>query len=102
MLEYDMKDFATDCPLTKTAQVLSDTWTMLIVTKALLKGPKGFCEIERELPGISTRTLTLKLQTLEEEKMIRKLKDGTYVVTKKGEGLKAVERAMRRYGERYL
>ena len=96
-----MKPIKTTCPVTKTACLLSDTWTMLI-TKTLLEGPKGFCELERELPGISTRTLTLKLQKLEEEKILRKLKNGTYQATKRGEGLKIVERAMRRYGERYL
>jgi DNA-binding HxlR family transcriptional regulator len=96
-----MKPIATTCPITKTAQVLSDTWTILI-TKALLGGPMRFCELERELPGISTRTLTLKLKKLEAERMVRKMADGTYRATKKGEGLKIVERAMRRYGERYL
>jgi DNA-binding HxlR family transcriptional regulator len=96
-----MKPIHTDCPITKTAQVLSDTWTMLIA-KALLGGPLHFCELERELPGISTRTLALKLKKLEAERMVRKLADGTYKATKKGEGLRIVERAMRRYGERYL
>jgi DNA-binding HxlR family transcriptional regulator len=96
-----MKPFKTDCPVTKTAQLLSDTWTMLI-TKALLDGPKGFCELERELHGISTRTLTLKLQKLEKERMVQKMRDGSYRATKRGEGLKIVERAMRRYGEKYL
>lgn len=96
-----MKPIKTTCPITKTAQLLSDTWTMLIA-RALLAGPMHFCELERALPGISTRTLTLKLKKLEEEKIVRKLADGTYATTKKGEGLKIVERAMRRYGEQYL
>ncbi len=96
-----MKPLTTTCPITKTAQLLSDTWTMLIV-RALLKEPMRFCELERELSGISTRTLTLKLHKMESEKIVHKLADGTYATTKKGEGLKIVERAMRRYGEQYL
>ncbi|TSC68854.1 MAG: putative transcriptional regulator superfamily [Parcubacteria group bacterium Gr01-1014_56] len=96
-----MKPIKTTCPVTKTAQLLSDTWTMLIA-RALLGGPMHFCELERALLGISTRTLTLKLKKLEDEGMVRKLRDGTYAPTKKGEGLKVIERAMRRYGERYL
>jgi hypothetical protein len=36
------------------------------------------------------------------EKILRKNAEGAYVATKKGEGLKIVERAMRRYGEEYL
>jgi DNA-binding HxlR family transcriptional regulator len=89
------------CPVTEVAKLLSDTWTMLIA-RTLLTGPKRFCEIERALTGISTRTLTLKLKKLETEKVIFKNKDGLYEATEKGRGLKIVDRAMRNYGEKYL
>lgn len=74
----------------------------MLVMHTLLAGPKRFCEIERELDGISTRTLTLKLKKLEEEEMVRKSADGSYSATKKGAGLQTIERAMRTYGETYL
>jgi DNA-binding HxlR family transcriptional regulator len=74
----------------------------MLIVRELLKEPMRFCELERALEGISTRTLTLKLQKLEAEKILRKNAEGAYVATKKGEGLKIVERAMRRYGEEYL
>ncbi len=90
-----------DCPVQKTATLLSDTWTMLII-RDLLEGPRRFCDLERSLEGISTRTLTLKLKKLEEEKLIKKLKDGSYGATPRGLGLRTVESAMRRYGEKYL
>jgi len=89
------------CPITKTASLLSDTWTMLMV-HSLLEESKGFCDLERDLEGISTRTLTLKLKKLEEEKLVRRTKEGCYELTEKGKGLKVVERAMRSYGEKYL
>lgn len=89
------------CPITQTAKLLSDTWTILIVHD-LLAGPKRFCELERSLVGISTRTLALKLKKLESDKMIKKMTDGSYVATKKGEGLKIIEDAMRKYGEKFL
>lgn len=89
------------CPITKTAALLSDTWTMLIVHSLLDEG-KGFCGLERDLEGISTRTLTLKLKKLEEEKLVKKSADNCYELTEKGKGLKVVERAMRSYGEKYL
>ena len=92
---------STTCPITKTATLLSDTWTMLIL-RALLEAPKGFCELERALQGISTRTLTLKLKKLEAEHMIKKSKTGCYETTEKGKGLRIVEKAMKRYGEKYL
>lgn len=80
---------------------MSDSWTMLIV-RDLLAGNKRFCEFERSLQGISTRTLALKLKKLELEKIVKKTKDGAYSSTKKGKGLRLVEQAMRRYGEKYL
>ncbi len=90
-----------DCPVQKTATLLSDTWTMLIV-RDLLTGPRRFCELERSLEGISTRTLTLKLKTLKKERLVTKNKDGSYSATPRGKGLRIVESAMRRYGEKYL
>lgn len=96
-----MKPTKTTCPITKVATILSDTWTMLIM-HALLSGPKHFCELERELEGISTRTLTLKLKRLEEERLLMKNKAGIYVATKRGQGLKVIESAMRRFEEKYL
>ena len=96
-----MKVAEMACPVTKTAHLLSDTWTILIA-RSLLGGSKGFCEIECELQGISTRTLTLKLKKLQEDGMIKKGKDGRYSATAKGRGLQIIERALRRYGEKFL
>lgn len=96
-----MKTAHPTCPVQKTATLLSDTWTMLIM-RDVLKGPARFCELERSLVGISTRTLALKLKKLEDDKMLRKTAQGHYAATEKGKGLLGVERAMRRYGERYL
>ena len=89
------------CPITKVAELLSDTWTMLIM-RALTEGPKRFCELEAWLGKISTRTLTLKLQKLTTEGLVEKLPDGYYKATQKGAGLKIIERAMVKYGEQYL
>ncbi|MDR3547727.1 MAG: helix-turn-helix domain-containing protein [Candidatus Pacebacteria bacterium] len=96
-----MKKAVQTCPIEKTATLLSDIWTMLIM-HALLPGNKRFCELERELSPISTRTLTLKLKRLEQDGMIKKSNDGSYSATEKGKGLRTVERAMKRYGERWL
>jgi len=63
---------------------------------------KRFCDLEKSLEGISTRTLTLKLKKLQEEKMLEKNNDGSYELTDKGHGLKTVIDAMRKYGEKYL
>jgi DNA-binding HxlR family transcriptional regulator len=96
-----MKPGETACPITKVAKLLSDTWTMLIM-HGLLSGPKRFCELERELPGISTRTLTLKLKKLVEEGLVAKTSTGAYSATERGRGLKLIENAMKKYEEKYL
>ena len=96
-----MKPVAPECPITKVALILSDTWTMLIMHQLIL-GQKRFCELETMLKGISTRTLTLKLKKLQTDDLILKNEDGTYVATEKGKGLRLIENAMKRYQKEYL
>lgn len=96
-----MKPISHSCPITQVAILLSDTWTMLIM-HTLADGPQRFCELETALSGISTRTLTNKLQKLTAEGLIEKTSAGAYVATKKGAGLKIIERAMKKYSEQYL
>mgnify|MGYP003419074131 CR=1 FL=1 len=96
-----MKPKTVKCPITKVATLLSDTWTMLIM-HFLIEGPKRFCDLEKSLTGISTRTLTLKLKKLLEDKMIIKTKDGSYSATNKGKGLKLIEDSMRKYEKKYM
>ncbi|MBV9349491.1 MAG: helix-turn-helix transcriptional regulator [Patescibacteria group bacterium] len=89
------------CPITGTAELLSDTWTMLIM-RALTEGPKRFSELEHWLETISSRTLTSKLKKLGKEGLVKRSRDGVYSATQKGKGLKIVERAMIAYSKRYL
>ncbi len=96
-----MKNPSIECPITKVAQLLSDTWTMLIM-HFLLDGPKRFCDLEQSLNGISTRTLTLKLKKLIGDGMIEKPATGLYTITNKGKGLRLVENAMAKYQKQYL
>ncbi len=96
-----MKPKSVKCPITKVATLLSDTWTMLIM-HFLIESPKRFCELEKLLEGISTRTLTLKLNKLVEDKMVSKTKDGAYSATNKGKGLKLIEDSMRKYEKKYM
>lgn len=89
------------CPVTKVILLLSDSWTMLIM-RALIEGPKRFCELEKWLGDISSRTLTLKLKRLTAIGLVAHRSDGYYVVTRKGSGLKIIERAMLKYQKLYL
>lgn len=96
-----MKDHSkNDCPVAKVASLLSDPWTMLIL-RDLMKGPQRFCELEESLDGISTRTLTLKLEKLLEAGIVTK-KEPKYSITTKGKKLGSIFDAMNAYGKKYL
>lgn len=84
------------CPITKVINLLSDKWTMHILY-TLRNGPLRFSELEKELSGISSRTLALKLKNLSEKKLVKKTDDRKYKRTKRGAGLDIVERAMHEY-----
>jgi len=91
------KNVHTDCPVAKTAQLLSDTWTMLII-RDLLKSSLRFSELEDSLGSISSRTLTLKLKRLEEESIVIK-SNLHYALTPKGKKLKKIIEAMESWGK---
>lgn len=57
-----------------------------------------FCELERSLVGISTRTLTNKLKRLESEEVVVKADDVHYMLTPTGKKLKKVIDAMEAWG----
>jgi DNA-binding HxlR family transcriptional regulator len=54
-------------PLTKLIGILSGPWTMLLLHRLHLEGPKRFGELKRRLGAISTKTLTERLRMLEAE-----------------------------------
>lgn len=86
------------CPIADVAELLSDSWTIRILHE-LLGGTCGrFCEIERSLEGISTRTLTLKLKTLEKSGIVDKTEEG-YCISETGLKLKPVFKEMERFGK---
>lgn len=89
-----------NCPVAAVAQLLSDTWTMLII-RDLLRGPQRFGTLCESLVGISTRTLTAKLKRLTEAGIVAK-KDLAYTLTPQGRKLGRIIRAMATYGEQYL
>ncbi len=91
----------TTCPILAVAEILSDTWTMLIL-HALREKPLRFCELERWLESISTRTLSSKLKKLQEQDLIFKNTEGYYSISDKGAGLSIVEDAMVRYAKKHL
>lgn len=93
--------------MAKTANLVGDSCTLVIV-RDLLSGPKRFGDLEQSLVGVSTRTLTKKLTLLADQGIVdRKQSIGKpprveYALTKKGEGLYKIAKAMEEYGKKFL
>src|SRR5438034_7894020 len=95
------------CPVARTAEIISGKWTLLII-RDLVSGVKRFNQLERSLHGISPKTLSERLRSLEEEGVIVRQTFAEvpprveYSLTEKGYDLVDVIECMRCYGNRWL
>src|SRR5690606_9832167 len=92
------------CGVTKTIKVIGAKWTTLIL-RDLFGGKKRFGELQRSLAGISSKTLSIRLQELEADGIINKKIYAEvplrveYSLTKKGQSLRQIIDDMRAWGE---
>ena len=97
----------TLCPVARTAAIISGKWTILII-RDLTSGVKRFNQLERSLQGISPKTLSERLRSLEVEGIVvrRTFPEVPprveYSLTEKGCDLISVIESMRAYGKRWL
>jgi DNA-binding HxlR family transcriptional regulator len=95
------------CPVARTAAVIGSKWTLLVI-RDLATGTKRFNELEKSLQGISAKTLSERLRSLEQEGILVRQAFAEipprveYSLTKKGEALLTLIDSMREYGERWL
>ena len=95
------------CPIARTAEIISGKWTLLII-RDLASGVKRFNQLERSLHGISPKTLSERLRSLEEDGVIIRQTFAEvpprvdYSLTPKGLDLVDVIESMRSYGRRWL
>lgn len=91
------------CPVARTARIISGKWTLLII-RDLASGVNRFNQLERSLQGISPKTLTERLRSLEDEGIIerRTVPHVEYSLTEKGYDLVDVIECMRGYGQQWL
>src|SRR5215216_3734558 len=95
------------CSVAATAELVASKWTPLIVHD-LSEGPRRFTQLEHACPGISPRTLSERLQMLQEEGIVlrRSYPESPprveYELTEKGRALLPIISAMRRFGRSWL
>jgi DNA-binding HxlR family transcriptional regulator len=96
-----------DCPIGRTAELVGDTWTILIV-RDLMSGSKRFGQLQESLGHVSPKTLSQRLKTLENADLLTREAFAEipprveYTLTEKGRALSDVIQAMATFGERYL
>ena len=96
-----------ECSVACTAEIIGSKWTAVLVHD-LSEGPRRFSDLERALPGISPRTLSERLRSLEEEGIIVRQSYAEspprveYELTPKGKALLPIIEAMRRFGHEWL
>ena len=94
-------------PLAKLLGILSSPWTMLLLHRLHVEGPKRFGELKRRLGSISTKTLTDRLRKLEAESWVNRdyvptvPPQVTYSITKKVLELDNVMVELDRIAERW-
>lgn len=87
-------------------EILGQKWTALLI-RDLYDGPKGFCELERTVQGINPRTLSQRLDELEQHQIaVRNICTGTqnrceYELTQKGRDLVPILQQMAEWGKKY-
>ena len=108
MAKHRRKDAdKTHEPLAKLLGILASPWTMLLLHRLHVEGPKRFGELKRGLGTISTKTLTERLRMLEAEGWVsRDYKPTvppqvTYSITKRVLELDGFMRELDRIAERW-
>jgi DNA-binding HxlR family transcriptional regulator len=91
------------CPVSRAIDVLEGKWTILVV-RDLLGGTRRFTDLRRSLPGVSPKTLTDRLRSLERHGLIARHVYAEvpprveYSLTDAGRELEPVLSALARWG----
>lgn len=97
-----MDDYAAEaiCPRVEAAfEMLAKKWTGLII-RALLPGDLCFSALERAIPSLSARVLSLRVRELEEAGILNRSVSAdppvrvSYSLTEKGRALEPIIRAI--------
>jgi DNA-binding HxlR family transcriptional regulator len=94
------------CAVTTTVNLIGGKWKTVALYH-LLKQPNRFSELQRKLPGVTQRMLTLQLRELEADGLVHREvypqvpPKVEYSVTDLGRTLEPIVKAMLNWGETY-
>lgn len=94
-----MRPYAQYCPIAKTAEIIGDRWSILIL-RDMLVGTQHFNDLARGLPGISRNLLAKRLRHLQASGLISKF-DGGYELTEAGMDLRPLVFGMADWGAKW-
>ena len=95
-----MRPYGQYCPISRTAELLGDRWTIHII-RDLLTGTNRFNELIRGNPGLSRALLTRRLRQLAAAAVIEQLGDGSYQLTESGRDLEPIVFGLATWGARW-
>lgn len=95
-----MKSYGQYCPISRTAELLGDRWTIHIV-RDLLTGTNRFNELIRGNPGLSRALLSRRLRQLVLADVVELQDDGSYQLTGSGRDLEPIVFGLATWGARW-
>jgi DNA-binding HxlR family transcriptional regulator len=95
-----VKPYGQYCPISRSAEVLGDRWTIHIV-RDLLTGTTRFNELIRGNPGLSRALLSQRLRKLQADGIIARHLDGSYRLTEAGRDLQPLVFGMATWAARW-
>lgn len=91
------------CGVDKTLKIIGGKWTLLLLHN-LFDGEKRFGQLQKNLTGISPKTLTIRLKELEKKRIIKRRVFNEiplhveYSLTEKGKSLKEIFKKLENWG----
>lgn len=95
-----MKTYGQYCPISRSAELLGDRWTIHII-RDLLTGATRFNELISGNPGLSRALLSRRLRQLKGANVIEQEPDGSYHLTSAGRDLEPVVFGLATWGARW-
>ena len=67
-----LDDYDPTCPVRNILSRIGDKWSLLVILTLNQSGTMRFKELQRSLPDISQKMLTVTLRTLEEDGLVKR------------------------------